>query len=269
MKYIVLPFITLTMLVSAAPSYSHVGDLRGEEVSVEVVSDGGGRFHTIPHKDFRRGGTRVLKKYLEARRGENYSIVIRNNTPGRIGVVIAVDGRNIISGKESHLKNGEPMYIVNGRRHAKYEGWRTDDTTVHGFYFTDPDDSYAVKTFKDSSAMGVIAVAVFKEKERRIPFYKEGKRRNAPAGPSMEAAPRSKSGKLGDAAGTGFGEGKHSPAVKVFFEPEDVPAQKTLIKYEWREVLCGKALLACGPKTGNRLWDEDEYAPYPPGYVTP
>jgi hypothetical protein len=38
-------------------------------------------------------------------KGENYSIVIRNNTPERIGVVIAVDGRNIITGEKSFLKN--------------------------------------------------------------------------------------------------------------------------------------------------------------------
>jgi hypothetical protein len=38
------------------------------------------------------------------------------------------------------------------------------------------------------------------------------------------------------------------------------------LKYEWRETLCRKGILSCGEKTGNRLWDNDGYAPYPPGY---
>jgi hypothetical protein len=41
---------------------------------------------------------------------------------------------------------------------------------------------------------------------------------------------------------------------------------KTLVKYEWREVLCKKGLLACGNDRGNRLWDDSSYAPFPPGY---
>jgi hypothetical protein len=56
--------------------------------------------------------------------------------------------------------------------------------------------------------------------------------------------------------------------VRVAFDPEPAPVQKTLIKYEWREVLCKKGILRCGQETGNRLWDDDAYAPFPPGYGT-
>ena len=214
----------------------------------------------IPHQDFWKGGTHILKKYLEARKGENYGIVIRNRTPERVGVVIAVDGRNIISGKESDLRNNEDMYLVNGYEHARYDGWRTDKDTVHKFYFTETADSYAMRTFSDSTAMGVIAVAIYREKERPKPQLR-----------AQEARERARSAvRRGLAAGAnreqrrmrppvrGLAMHKYSPAIRVAFEPEPNPVQKTLVKYEWREVLCRKGILNCRQEPRNRLWDEDD-----------
>jgi len=254
-------------MTAAAPAHAHSGGVLKGEVSIEIVSEGGSNFLTIPDKDFTKGGTHIFKKYLEARRGENYGIVIRNITPERIGVVIAVDGRNIISGKKSDLKNGEDMYIVNGYEHGKYDGWRTASDKVHKFYFTDMGDSYAMRTFSDSTAMGVIAVAIYREKERPRLSYEQKRRDSAPAAPSAESSVKSKAGTARDeSAGTGFGDKQYSPVIRVAFEPDPTPVQKTLVKYEWREVLCRKGILSCKQEPKNRLWDEDEYAPYPPGY---
>lgn len=236
-------------------------------MDVEIITDMGNEFSIIPFKDFETGCTHVIKRYLEAKRGKNYSIGIRNNMPERIGVIIAVDGRNIITGKKSFLKNSEMMYIVEPYGYTRLEGWRTDENTVHRFYFTDIRDSYAVRTFGDTSAMGVIAVAVFREKERpRILYERQLHKENAPASP--RSSEKGASGRYeSDAAGTGFGDEKYSPVIKVKFEPEGSPWEKILIKYEWREVLCRKGLLQCRPGERNRLWDEGEFAPYPPGYV--
>ena len=54
--------------------------------------------------------------YMEAVKGEKYSIEVTNRSDRNIGVVIAVDGRNIISGNKSDLKNNERMYIVSPHR---------------------------------------------------------------------------------------------------------------------------------------------------------
>lgn len=266
MRYALIGIVTIVM-ATATPALAHSRAPLPGEVTLEIVSDSGSVFRTIPHETFRTNGTQVVKNYLEARKGENYGIVIRNNTPERIGAVIAVDGRNIISGNKSGLKSSEMMYIVNGYESARYDGWRTSQEQVHKFYFTEPVDSYSVKTFADSSAMGVIAVAIYREKERPQPLYERNKSELAPAAPSAGSAARSKGKMLADeSAGTGFGDAQYSPAVKVEFEPERTPARKMLVKYEWRDVLCRKGLLRCGQDTGNRLWDENEYAPYPPGY---
>jgi hypothetical protein len=187
-------------------------------------------------------------------------------TPERIGVVIAVDGRNIISGKRSDLKNTEAMYIVNGYEQGEYDGWRTASDRVHKFYFTDMADSYALHTFGDSTAMGVIAVAVYREKAQPQPLSEQERRVYRPAAPSAERSAQGKAGIARDeSAGTGFGDEQYSPTIRVEFEPASTPIQKTLIKYEWREVLCKKGIMNCS-EARNRLWEENAYAPFPPGY---
>jgi hypothetical protein len=260
MRYICLLIIAAWMMAASAPAYSHSKGGLGGGVSIEIVSESGTTFLVIPHKEYRKRGTHIVKQYLEARRGENYGICIRNMTAERIGVVIAVDGRNIISGKRSDLANSEAMYIINSYGYGRYEGWRTASDRVHKFYFTDMADSYAMRTFSDATAMGVIAVAVYREKERVRPLSEHKEQEAAPA--------RGKAGIARDErAGTGFGDERYSPTIRVAFEPETRPVQKTLIKYEWREVLCRKGILTCHAEPPNRLWDEADYAPFPPGYA--
>jgi hypothetical protein len=267
MRYMKLMVLAVILMAMVSPAYSHSRDRGREGVNIEVISEKGFPLLSIPHQDFWKDGTYIFKKYLEARKNEKYGIVIRNMTPDRIGVVIAVDGRNIISGKQSNLENSEAMYIVNAHENGKYEGWRTASDKVHKFYFTDVADSYAMRTFGDSSSMGVIAVAIYREKGRPIPLSEQRKSENLPAAPSAESSPRSKAGAMKDqSAGTGFGEEQYSPTIKVAFVPEAKPFQKTLIKYEWHEVLCKKGILPCQQDSRNRLWDEDQYAPYPPQY---
>jgi hypothetical protein len=83
-----------------------------------------------------------------------------------VGLVIAVDGRNIISGKQSWLRNDERMYILGPYGRGEFKGWRTSLDSINRFYFTEVADSYAA-AFRDESAMGVIAVAVYPESNAR------------------------------------------------------------------------------------------------------
>jgi hypothetical protein len=94
------------IMAAAAPAHSLGRALLPGEVNIEVVSDRGNTFQAIPHQDFRQSSTRIIKRYLEAKKGENYGIVITNSSPERVGVVIGVDGRNIITGKRSELVRG-------------------------------------------------------------------------------------------------------------------------------------------------------------------
>ncbi|GAB4361884.1 MAG: hypothetical protein Kow00128_01120 [Deltaproteobacteria bacterium] len=269
-----VPRIAFLLPLLAALSIALTASAWASAVDVRVVSDRKGVLPLYPvGADGERG---TYRAYLEAERGERYGIRIANRTNRRIGVVIAVDGRNIISGKKSYLRNHERMYILGPYESAVYDGWRTAQDVVNRFYFTEPGDSYAA-AFGDRSAMGVIAVAVYREKQ--VPPRRTWRDRDsggtagedrsmadepAPAAPGKAGrkrfAPEAK-----EEAGTGFGEESHSPSIRVHFEPERRAAERHFLKYEWRDTLCRKGILDCR-YSRNRFWDDDEeYAPYPPG----
>lgn len=250
-----------------------VADSVGRSVTLEIRTDSGRvlPFYPAPH---RGGNSRV---YAEAVKGEHYRILVRNNLDRRVGVVIAVDGRNIISGAKSWMANTERMYVLDPYATAEYSGWRTGQDRVNRFYFTDAPDSYAA-AFHDESAMGVIAMAAYPEVRHQPPprrWYQfrdsapqkseGGAGRLAPSAPSCEAESRSDRSEQRKDAGTGYGPEEYSPSVAVAFEPEAVPYERTFIKYEWRETLyrLGVIRQPTPPPPRNRLWDGD-FAPPPP-----
>jgi hypothetical protein len=236
-------------------------------VDVRIISDSGTEFPT--YRTYPRLHPNGRSFYLEAVKGERYSIRVTNRSGRRIGVVIAVDGRNIISGKKSDLKRDERMYIIGPYEANTFEGWRTGMDRTNRFYFTEVGDSYAEKVFHDASAMGTIALAVYREKRLEVIPYSEQqfRLRDAPATAAPQGRAESDAtGKLekkGDEeAGTGFGEKTYSPSRVVPFDPEQGPAEKIVLKYEWRSELCRKGIIQCGPK--NRFWPEGwDFAPVP------
>ena len=244
-------------------------------VTIEIVADDG---RVLRQFDVTRANERKTRRaYLEATRNQRYGIRVRNNTAGRIGLVLAVDGRNIISGKKSHLRRGEPMYILNPYQSATYDGWRTSDTRVHRFFFTDSDDSYA-GAFGDHSAMGVIAVAAFAEKtpprvrnlQKELGRERAGDAASAPA-PARKSSRAAPAMEAESQPGTGFGEGQTSHVVRVHFKPQRRPFARQFLKYEWRETLVRLGYIH-EPGRSNRFWPSDSrasvegFAPYPPGY---
>jgi hypothetical protein len=244
--------------------------IQAQPIEVEIVGDDGGVFARYDLAGRSRDGD--LRAYLEAERGRNYGVRVRNHTGGRIGLVIAVDGRNILSGQQSHLRADEPMYVLGANEQSTYEGWRTSDATVHRFYFTEVEDSYA-EAWGDRSAMGVIVVAAFREVP---PVHSERRSQTELMAPQGKASGDSRSAEspaLSDAAraaGTGFGERHDSRSVRVHFEPQRRAFAKQFLKYEWRESLVRLGIIREAPPA-NRFWPEqigqtENFAPYPPGY---
>lgn len=262
--------------VMANHENSHYGSRYDANIiDIDVVNNYGHQFRQYPVNSKQYN---VERAYLEAKDGQAYGIKVRNKSRERIGLVIAVDGRNIISGEKSHLKSSERMYILNPYQRATYKGWRSSRNNVNEFYFTDVPDSYADRTFGDRTAMGVIAVAVFKEKngrwyrenEQRYDDYSGSNRSKSKAGESGAAAPQSKGGYEADAEpGTGYGDDRYSPTRRVHFEAQKKPAMKHFIKYEWKASLCEMGIASCsrGYKDKNRFWPfqrNGQYAPPPP-----
>jgi hypothetical protein len=224
-------------------------------VIIEIVSADGQVFREFPVTA--RDG--ALRSYLQAEKGARYQVRVRNTTGERLGLVIAVDGRNIISGDKSDLARSEPMYVLDPYATQDYAGWRANLDAINEFYFTDWKDSYA-EAFGDRSARGVIAVAVYGEVAPR-PVYQPYENRERSAGASAPAADKAA---RDESPGTGYGDRRVDHAVQVEFVAQSGPDSRHFIKYEWRETLCRKHLLECGEK--NRFWDESTlgFAPPPP-----
>jgi hypothetical protein len=259
-----LIFISIIMLIWVGIA---AADTIGDAVEVSVINDNGWALPFYSAKSRHN----LKKAYTEASKGDHYRIVVRNKMNRRIGVVIAVDGRNIISGQKSWLKNTERMYIIDAYSTNEYSGWRSGQDKINRFYFTDVPDSYAA-AFGDESAMGVIAVAAYPEIQR----YEQQMNYSHSAPESkmkkeardMAAAPLVKGqSQASESAGTGYGQEEYSPSYRVEFEPEKRAVESVLIKYEWRKTLCKINIINCGPThegSHNRIWDNDGYAPPPP-----
>ncbi len=188
-------------------------------IDVDIIGDERGSLTFSGH----RGGSEL---YVEARRGERYTIRVRNNWHGRIALSISVDGRNIISGDRSYNRSNESMYVLNPGQTGSFDGWRSSYSKVQRFYFTSDDDSYAGR-MGDYSQMGWIKIAAFRERyyEPPIDYLKEDRMR---ASPSVR--------KMNEQAGTGYGEGSYSPVRSTSFEPENFAAQFVNIRYEWPDM---------------------------------
>ena len=245
-------------------------------VTIEIVGPDGRTFREFA-VDSRDGARR---SYLQAEKGVRYEVRVRNNSGDRLGLVVAVDGRNIINGKRSDLARSEPMYVLNAWDTQSYAGWRANLEAINEFYFTDWKDSYA-EAFGDRSARGVIAVAVFREVPPPPPVYQPYEPNSGPyserqssdaasaGAPPAEASRRAGKAEGGlrrdESAGTGYGDRRIDRAVRVEFTAQSNPDSRHFIKYEWRETLCRKQLMSCGER--NRFWDESTlgFAPPPPG----
>jgi hypothetical protein len=279
MKTIAIVILTIMVCVTGA----WAGGV-GDAVEVRIVTDDGRMLPTYPVKIRHR----VRKVYAEAIKGDHYRIEVTNRLNRRVGLVIAVDGRNIISGTKSWLKNNERMYILEPYGSGEFAGWRTTQNRINRFYFTDVPDSYAA-AFGDESAMGVIAVAVYAEVQRwepprplsrmapsGAPAY-EGERAGS-SGKAMAPSAHEDSGRLMkgkdarleqalESAGTGYGRSEYSPSQVVAFEPEKHAQETIYFKYEWRSTLCKLGIIDCQVtpcRPPNRLWDNGGYAPPPP-----
>lgn len=279
--------IILTIVLGAVQAWAGSA---GDSVEVRIVSDDGRNLPTYPSK-IRHN---IKKVYAEAVKGDHYRIEVRNKLNRRVGVVIAVDGRNIVSGDKSWLKNSERMYILEPYGSGEFSGWRSSNDRINRFYFTNVPDSYAA-AFGDESAMGVISVAVFPELQRYQPPVQSqaapsrrwfgGKdsglsdRAESAAGAAAPSAPapagemsKNRAAKTEkkslESAGTGYGQEEYSPVQIVAFEPESRAIETIHFKYEWRTTLCKLGVVSCDQPPRhkpNRLWDNGGYAPPPPG----
>jgi hypothetical protein len=135
--------------------------------------------------------------YVAGKPGNEYQVNIRNNQPGEILGVIAVDGINAVSGETAGWS--QTGYVLTPYTSFGVKGWRKSLQRTAAFFFTELDNSYAARSERPDN-VGVIGVAVFRKKAEppvgisRRPEYLE-RRRQASADEAQSANEGKNTGK--------------------------------------------------------------------------
>jgi len=280
-----LSVITAVVAIAAFSTHCHAGRGKrnvssGGEYSFEIISGG----MTLPVYNHRG------RSYVEGRFGDTYAIRVYNHTGSRVEAVVTVDGRDVITGKVGNYKSGRG-YVIAPYDSVLIDGFRTSWSNVAAFRFTDVGDSYAAR-MGDASNVGVIGVAVFKEKTYRPtppPIYYPRRKdyeqglgtgygRGAPAAPESKSADSAKRGaaesegyggydyaptprRHRQGIGTEYGDDTYSPATSTSFTRDSSRPRAVLaVRYDDREGLIALGVL---PRPHPRPYYHPKPDPFP------
>lgn len=141
-------------------SYSspRMQDVSGGYVSWGIKSG----FRLLPNRGHYSGFGVKSRRYVIAKRGKRYSIVLKNQCKARAEIVLSVDGLDVIDGKEASVK--KRGYIVDPGETIEIQGFRTSESSVAEFRFSSVNASYSALKHGKTRNVGVIGLAVYTEK---------------------------------------------------------------------------------------------------------
>lgn len=172
-------------------------------VSLSLEQPGG-----APLRGFFHGGS----LYYAGQQGGYYALRLTNNTPGRVEVVVTVDGRDVISGEVGNFKK-QRGYVIDPFATVVVDGFRQSLDQVAAFQFSSLDSSYTARMGTPHNA-GVIGVAVFEERRRSARRHRKQVLRATPPPPVYEPYYR---GAADDSVPTAFPD---SPSAAAADEAE-------------------------------------------------
>lgn len=211
-------------LVSAASARHAVEDL-------DILVDG------IPQRRHAHGG----RWYVEALKGREYAIRIRNPFGVRVAVALSVDGLNTIDARQTTAATAR-KWVIDPYQTITISGWQTSRTDARRFEFTTEERSYG-QALGRTANLGVISAVYFKERVARISRERQdsAERRAgapAPASPRQESsAAADKAAAADEYAATGMGRRTDRAVTQVWLDLEPTPAQSVDIRYEFRPQL--------------------------------
>ena len=226
------------------------------------------------------------RSYVAGRPGARYAIRISNRSGARVLAVTAVDGVNILTGKTAGW--GQGGYVFEPWQSYEVTGWRKSDSQVAAFEFTSLPDSYAARTGRPLD-VGVIGVAVFRERARPVSRSVDEDRDRRAAGSSADgperrlaeaappaapaaATPPAAQGQLAakaDRLGTGHGQREDSWVTTTQFErASSTPDEIVSVQYDRYENLVAAGIVGGTPIARPRPFPGSRetygYVPDPP-----
>ena len=206
--------------------------------------------------------------YIEALKGREYAIQLRNPFGVRVAVALSVDGLNTIDARQTSAADAS-KWVLDPYQTVTISGWQTSRTEARRFEFTTEERSYG-RALGKTANFGVISAVFFKERVPEVRTADEAARAQAQ---QPAAAPRSESMvKRADEeyAATGMGRRTDHVVTQVRLNLEDVAAHTVNIRYEFRPQLVQLGVLPAAPvhdplqRRERARGSEPGFAPVPP-----
>ena len=229
--------------------------------SVEILVDGVPQ-HRYPHQG---------RWYIEALKGREYAIQLRNPYGVRVAVALSVDGLNTIDARQTSAANAR-KWVLDPYQTVTISGWQTSRTEARRFEFTTEERSYG-QALGRTANFGVISAVFFKERVPDVRTLDESGRVQRQAAPAPAALPRDDaSAKRAEEeyAATGMGRRTEHVVTQVRLNLEDAPSHATNIRYEFRPQLVRLGILPATPvhdplrRRERARGFEPGFAPVPP-----
>ena len=210
--------------------------------------------------------------YVEAHKGREYAIRIRNPYGVRVAVALSVDGLNTIDARQT-TAGAARKWVLGPYETVTISGWQTSRTEARRFEFTTEEHSYGQALGKTAN-LGVISAVFFKE--RVSTRMTESSRDASPPAPAAAQAPAAEA-QRGEAsanrarksdneyAATGMGGRTGHVVTQVWMDLEDAPAQTVNIRYEFRPQLVRLGVLQ-PDRTDGHLERRERARGFEPGF---
>lgn len=208
--------------------------------------------------------------YIEALRGREYEIRLRNPYPVRVAVALSVDGLNTIDARHTSAAAGR-KWVLGPYETVTIEGWQTSMTDARRFEFTSEEQSYGAWLGKTND-LGVISAVFFRERVPELAVLNDvrampraeapapadqSRERTAPAARAGAASPVGAESKQAvdadEYAATGIGRRTDHAVRQVSLDLEPTPAASVSIRYEFRAQLVRLGVLPPVQAAGDPL----------------
>jgi hypothetical protein len=184
--------------------------------------------------------------YIEALKGREYAIQLRNPHAVRVAVALSVDGLNTIDARTTTAVSAR-KWVLDPFQTVIISGWQTSRSEARRFEFTTEAQSYGQALGKTENP-GLITAVFFKERPRATSRQLQRERpadappAPAPSAASLDAA-KGDQGNRSEYAATGMGRPTEHAVTEVSLDLERLPAQTVNIRYEFRPQLISLGIL--------------------------
>src|ERR1044072_5898835 len=178
---------------------------------VQVLVDG------RPLSEYRSRG----RTYVDALRGAEYEVRLRNSSADRVAVALSVDGLNTIDALQTSAWNAS-KWVIEPYQTITINGWQMSSERARRFYFT--------TELGQRGDFGVNLAVFFRERNRRVPITRPSEESSSSAGaqPQLHAE-----ASRGNDAATGIGRSVKNDVREIDMDLDSRPAAELTLRYDY------------------------------------